>query len=37
MALLTMHKLKQLVDYSLEELPMSTQESWVLANDVHNV
>ncbi|KAH3676811.1 hypothetical protein OGATHE_001301 [Ogataea polymorpha] len=32
-----MHKLKELVDNSLQELPMCFQESWVLTNDVHDI
>ncbi len=34
---LTVHELKQLVDDSLEELPVGPEESWVLAHDVHDV
>ena len=32
-----MHELEQLVDDSLEEFPMGLEESWVLADDVHDV
>ncbi|KAH3662578.1 hypothetical protein OGAPHI_005830 [Ogataea philodendri] len=32
-----MHKFKQLIDNSLQELPVSFQESWVLSNNVHDV
>lgn len=31
------HKLKQLVDNGLQELPVCFEESWVLSNDVHDV
>lgn len=34
---LTMHELKELVDDSLEELPVSTEEAWVLPYNVHDV
>lgn len=34
---LTMHELKQLVDDSLEELPVGSEEARILANDVHDV
>ncbi len=34
---LTVHELKQLVDDSLEELPVGPEESWVLTDDVHDV
>lgn len=32
-----MHKLKQLVDHSFQELPVGPEEPWILADDVHNV
>lgn len=31
------HELKQLVDNSLEEPPVGTEEPWVLSNNVHDV
>lgn len=31
------HELKQLVNNSLQEPPVGPEESWVLANDVHDV
>lgn len=34
---LTVHKLKVLVDDSLEEPPVSAQETWVLSHHVHDV
>ncbi len=34
---LTMHELKQLVDNRLEELPVGSQESRILAYYVHDV
>ena len=34
---LTMHKLKVLVNYSLEKSPMSSEETRVLPDHVHNV
>lgn len=34
---LTVHELKQLVDYSLEELPVGSEEARILAHDVHDV
>lgn len=33
----TMHEFKKLVDDSFEELPVSSEEAWVLADDVHDV
>lgn len=32
-----MHKLKQLVDDSLQEFPVSSQESWILSYHVHDI
>lgn len=32
-----MHELKQLVDHSFQELPVGSEETWILANDVHDV
>lgn len=32
-----MHELEQLVDDSLEELPVGTEEPWVLPYNVHDV
>lgn len=32
-----MHELEQLVDDRLQELPVSLEEPWILANNVHNV
>lgn len=34
---LTVHELKQLVDHSFEELPVGSEKTWILANDVHDV
>ena len=34
---LTVHELKQLVDDSLEELPVGSQEARILSHDVHDV
>lgn len=34
---LTMHELKEFVDHSFEELPVSSEKAWILANNVHNV
>lgn len=34
---LTVHELKQLVDDSLEELPVGSEEARILAHDVHDV
>ncbi len=31
------HKLEELVDYGLEELPMRFEEARILANDVHDI
>ena len=31
------HKLEQFVDNSLQESPVGSQETWILADDVHNV
>jgi hypothetical protein len=31
------HEFKQLVDDSLQELPMSLEETWVLSHNVHDV
>ena len=31
------HELEQLVDDGLQKLPMSAQETWVLAHHVHDV
>ena len=32
-----MHELKEFVDHSLEEPPVSSQEAWVLTDHVHDV
>ena len=32
-----MHELEEFVDDSLEEFPMRLEESWVLADNVHDV
>lgn len=32
-----MHELKEFVDHSFEELPVSSEKAWILANNVHNV
>lgn len=32
-----MHEFKELVDDRFEELPVSSEEAWILANDVHDV
>ena len=32
-----MHELEELVDDSLEEFPVRLEESWVLADNVHDV
>lgn len=32
-----MHELKELVDHSFQELPVGSEEAWILANDVHDV
>lgn len=32
-----MHEFEELVDDSLEEFPMRLEESWVLADNVHDV
>lgn len=32
-----MHKLKQLVDDRLEELPVGSQEARILTHDIHDV
>ena len=32
-----MHELKELIDDSLQEFPMSSEESWVLSDHVHDV
>lgn len=34
---LTVHELKQLVDDSLEELPVGSEEARILAHNVHDV
>lgn len=34
---LTMHELKELVDHSFEELPVGSEETWILANNIHDV
>lgn len=34
---LTVHELKEFVDHRLEELPVGSEEAWILANDVHDV
>ena len=31
------HELEQFVDNSLQESPVSSQETWILADDVHNI
>ena len=31
------HELEQFVDNSLQESPVGSQETWILADDVHNV
>lgn len=35
--ILTMHEFKQFVDDSFEELPVSSEEAWVLANNIHDI
>lgn len=32
-----MHELKEFVDHSLEELPVGSEEAWILANNIHDV
>ena len=32
-----MHELEEFVDDRLQELPVLTQEAWVLSDDVHDV
>lgn len=32
-----MHELKQFVDNSFEELPVGSKETWILANNIHDV
>lgn len=32
-----MHELKQLVDHSFQELPVGSEETWILADNVHDV
>ncbi len=32
-----MHELKEFVDHSFEELPVGSEEAWILPNDVHDV
>lgn len=32
-----MHELKQLIDNSLQEFPMGSQEPWVLSDHIHDV
>lgn len=34
---LTVHELEELVDDRLEELPVGTEEPWVLPDNVHDV
>lgn len=34
---LTVHELKEFVDHRFEKLPMCSEETWILADDIHDV